>query len=165
MAFVMDVHRDQYLRDATLREEGIGLQGELAEGLLDKRAVSWVQDVSMDTPQGSSLAERCRSWIDATRRAAAEGRVAVSRVVVFDVTPTRVRGALLGERVASAQLVPPTPLEPALDIRTAGPDAFVWREGDPTDRVFVATLRTGMPKVPLEASSRSLGEPELPHQP
>jgi hypothetical protein len=159
MAFVMDMHRDQYLRDPELRKELIGMQVQLAEGLLDKRAVSWVQAVAVDIPRGSSLAERCRHWIDATRRAAREGRVAVSRVVVFDMTPTHVTGALFGERVMEEQLIPYTALEPALGTRALELEPRVWRKGDPPNRGFAATLRTPLPQLPSKGASSSLGEP------
>ncbi len=162
LAFVMDVHRDQYARDAKLREEVIGRQGEMAESLLDKRTVSWVQAVSVDMPKGSSLSERCWRWIDAARNAAREARLAVSRVVVFDMTPTRVSGALLGERVSEEQLVPYAPLEPVLDTRSLELEPRVWRHGDPPNRGFAATLRARSLSLPSQTSAPSLGEAQPP---
>jgi hypothetical protein len=160
LAFVMDVHRDQYARDAKLREELIGMQGVLAETLLDKRAVSWVQAFSVDLPKGSSLSERCRRWIDSARSAARAARVAVSRVVVFDMTPTHVSGALLGERKPEDQLIAYAPLEPELSTRPLELEPRVWREGDPPSRGFGATLRTRLPILPSQTAGPSLGEAE-----
>jgi hypothetical protein len=141
VAFSVDVHLQRYLNEAEFRADEVERQGRLATDVVEERSLSWVEPVSIELPKGSTLAERCASWLTACRRAAQHAHLAVHRVVVFDLGAGHVRGALLGERVPEAKLVPFAEFEGAMQAEK-GPDDPDVQPG------FWAELRVRVPELP-----------------
>ena len=93
---------------------------EYAEGRLRKVRSSEFVPVEASVRAGAGTGAVVESWLNAARAAADKAGVAVARAVVFEASADRVRGAILGAKIAGAQPAPLPPIK-SIDVKRGDP--------------------------------------------
>lgn len=99
--------------------ESEGIHGR-AEGRLRKVRSSEFVPVEASVRAGAGTGAVVESWLSAARAAADKAGVAVARAVVFEASADRVRGAILGAKIAGAQPAPLPPIK-SIDVKRGDP--------------------------------------------